>query len=155
MANSALSCYARMRWFQNIQKMIIEIYMEQNCLIISPCLKGNMACSNAPNLFEIDWLFHHGWRKFWNRCCSNASNRFKLFDHFTIVDGNFEIRPAQMIQITSNCLIISPWLMEILKYDLLKCSKSLQNCMILHWCSRLYAFLSTGNFILSLSFFKI
>ena len=78
-------------------------------------------------------------------------NHFKLFDYFTMIDGNFEIRPAQMLQIysksidyftmveenfeigaaqmlqiASNCLIISPWLMEILKYDLLKCPKSLQ-----------------------------
>ena len=75
--------------------------------IISPCLKGKMTWSNAPNLFEIDWLFHHGWRNFWNRCCSNAPNRFKSFDYFTMV-------------------------MEILKYDLLKCSKSLQIVWLFH-----------------------
>jgi len=50
----------------------------------------------------------------------------KLIDYFTMVKENFEIGAAQMLKIGLYYLIISPWLMEILKYDLLKCPKSLQ-----------------------------
>ena len=35
-------------------------------------------------------------------------NHFKLFDYFTIIDGNFEICAAQMLQIAPNSLIVLP-----------------------------------------------
>ena len=45
---------------------------------------------------------------------------------FTIVEENFEISAAQMLQIAPNSLIVLLWLMEIFKYDLVKCTKSLR-----------------------------